>query len=430
MLHAERFENFCVYIFFKLDFTSITNIDFSKNNVIIIIKRSEGGLFTTEKIVIGMTGPFGSGCTYISKFVLAKLGYEYISLSEILRTIAEKQDSTRTELQDVGNSVREEKGYDYLAQEAIARINSSGKTKFVVDSIRNTHEIDALRAEYSSFFLFAVWANRDVRWERTKDKYDGNGTLFDKDDKRDKDEKTESGQQITLCYQMADVIILNEKTIHTEKTDEYKELSSVTKKYVELIEKTGKFEPTEMETLMTMAYANSMRSSCSQRKVGALIIDEFGNAFSSGYNEVPSSERPCKNTYGMCYRRFIRDKIENKIKDTIGDEDKAKTVSEIVKRESKMLDYCRALHAEESAIVNMARLSVSANLNKATLYTTTYPCNLCANKIAQVGIKNVVYYEPYPQKEAKDILNIHGVKQTPFEGVTFNGYFRFMEVLR
>ena len=95
-----------------------------------------------------------------------------------------------------------------------------------------------------------------------------------------------------------------------------------------------------------------------------------------------------------------------------------------------MLDYCRALHAEENAIVNMARLSVSANLNKSTLYTTTYPCNLCANKIAQVGIKQIVYFEPYPQKEAKDTLAAHSVEQTPFEGITFNSYFKFMEVLR
>lgn len=387
-------------------------------------------MFTAEKTVIGMTGPFGSGCTYISKNVLAKMGYEYISLSEILRAATERQDAPRTKLQDVGNSIRIQNGNDYLAQEAIKKIKSSAGTKFVVDSIRNTHEIDALRAEYSNFFLFAVWASHDVRWGRTKDKYNGNGVLFDDDDKRDKDEKSESGQQITLCYQMADVIILNENTIHTEETDEYRKLNGITKKYVDLIEKSTKFEPSEMETLMTMAYANSMRSSCSQRKVGALIIDEFGNAFSSGYNEVPSSERPCKNTYGMCYRKFIRNKLDTKLKDVIGDEELTKTISGIVKSESKMLDYCRALHAEESAIVNMARLSVSANLSKATLYTTTYPCNLCANKIAQVGIKHIVYFEPYPQKEAKDILNIHNVKQTPFEGVTFNGYFRFMEVLR
>ena len=68
---------------------------------------------------------------------------------------------------------------------------------------------------------------------------------------------------------------------------------------------------------MTMAYANSLRSSCSQRKVGALIIDDSGNVFSSGYNEVPSSERSCKNEYGKCYRKYLRDGFENEIESII-----------------------------------------------------------------------------------------------------------------
>jgi deoxycytidylate deaminase len=54
---------------------------------------------------------------------------------------------------------------------------------------------------------------------------------------------------------------------------------------------------------------------------------------------------------------------------------------------------------------------------------------LCANKIAQVGIKHIVYFEPYPMEEAKKILEDKGVEQEPFEGVTYNGYFRLMEVL-
>ena len=181
---------------------------------------------------------------------------------------------------------------------------------------------------------------------------------------------------------------------------------------------------------MSMAYANSMRSSCLQRKVGALIIDTFGNVFSSGYNEVPSLERPCDNIYGECYRKHIRKDLRDKICELLKDENVADNISDIVKNNSKMLDYCRALHAEENAIVNMARLSVSVDLSKSTLYTTTYPCNLCANKIAQVGIKRIVYYEPYPQEEAKKTLDKHKVVQEPFEGVTFNAYFKFMEVLR
>ena len=90
-----------------------------------------------------------------------------------------------------------------------------------------------------------------------------------------------------------------------------------------------------------------------------------------------------------------------------------------------MLDYCRALHAEENAIRNVARFGSSIALRGAVLYTTTYPCNLCANKCASRDFKEVVYLEPYPMKEAKTILDSQRIEQKSFEGITFNGYFRF-----
>lgn len=384
----------------------------------------------SDKIIIGMTGPFGSGCSYIAKNILAKLGYEYVSLSKILKDEINDENLSRSDMQDRGNALRSEKGAGYLAEQAIRFIANSDKNKFVVDSIRNTHEIQKLKDRYTKFYLIATWANKDTRWQRVNGKYGDNNALFEQDDKRDKDEKDENGQQITLCYQMADIILLNEKFIHSQNSEDFGDLQKIVKRYVDLIEQNQPYEPTEMETLMSMAYANSMRSSCSQRKVGALIIDDYGNVFSSGYNEVPTSERPCGKVYGKCYRKHLRSELKNKLTDELGSKDAAENVSDIVKNNFKLLDYCRALHAEENAIVNMARLSVSANLSKATLYTTTYPCNLCANKIAQVGIKRIIYFEPYPQEEAKETLSAHNVKQLPFEGVTFNSYFKFMEVLR
>lgn len=383
-----------------------------------------------EKKIIGLTGPFGSGCSYIAKKILSSKGYNYISLSDILRKTITGGEYSRSVLQDKGNETRATYGAGYLAEKAIEIIDSNDGDKFVIDSIRNTHEIESLKKHFPEFYLLAVWASKDTRWERVKNKYDNNLSVFEKDDKRDKDEKDENGQQITLCYQMADVIVLNETNIYSEQSDDFLAIKKIVERYVKLIEKEDIYEPMEMETLMAMAYANSMRSSCTQRKVGALIIDEYGNVFSSGYNEVPVHERSCKREYGKCYRKFLRENIDEKIQSELNDKEMSNKISSIVKNNSKMLDYCRALHAEENAIINMARLSVSTNHSKATLYTTTYPCNLCANKIAQIGIKKVVYYEPYPQEEAKKTLAAHNVSQVPFEGVTFNSYFKFMEVLR
>ena len=58
---------------------------------------------------------------------------------------------------------------------------------------------------------------------------------------------------------------------------------------------------------------------------------------------------------------------------------------------------------------------------------TTHPCNLCANKIVQAGIAKVVYFEPYPVKEAKAILKEGKVHSEPFEGVTFRAFFKFYQ---
>lgn len=384
-----------------------------------------------DKIVIGLTGPFGSGCTYIAKNFLERAGYHYLSLSQLLRSsVASGSSPSRTEMQNLGNDLREKFGPDILAQKAYDTIMESKDEKWVIDSIRNTHEIEFLKCHFGNFFVIATWADKNTRWNRVQELYSKNQATFETDDTRDSRENAETGQQVTLCYQMADIIVINKKNIVSSGTEDYIELSRTIQRYIDMIEKKQSFVPTEQETLMTMAYANSMRSSCSQRKVGALIIDNYGNVFSSGYNEVPTSERSCKRAYGMCYRKYLRNNFSGKLTKIVQDKESQEKVASAVKEHFKALDYCRALHAEENAIVNMARLGSAKNLSDATLYTTTYPCNMCANKIAQVGIRRLVYFEPYPQEEAKAILESHKVKQIPFEGVTFNGYFRFMEVLR
>lgn len=99
-----------------------------------------------DKIIIGMTGPFGSGCSYIAKEILKKKGYKYISLSAILKgEYGKDKNSTRTELQDFGNDLRAKQGADILAKKAYQKISNSKNEKWVVDSIRNTHEIEFLK---------------------------------------------------------------------------------------------------------------------------------------------------------------------------------------------------------------------------------------------------------------------------------------------
>ena len=43
-------------------------------------------------------------------------------------------------------------------------------------------------------------------------------------------------------------------------------------------------------------------------------------------------------------------------------------------------------------------------LEEATLYCTTYPCHMCAKLILAVGIKRVVYIDPYPKSKAIELF--------------------------
>jgi len=172
-----------------------------------------------NSIFIGLTGPFGSGCTYVAKEHIEKFGYKYVSLSQILREeFQEKKNediNVRNNLQEFGNERRKELGNDYFAKKVMEIINKESDNKesdnkWVIDSIRNTHEIEVFRKMGGQFYLISVWADKNTRWTRVSDKYNGNQKEFNDDDKRDSNENIENGQQISLCYQMADIVVLND----------------------------------------------------------------------------------------------------------------------------------------------------------------------------------------------------------------------------
>jgi deoxycytidylate deaminase len=384
-----------------------------------------------SRIVIGFTGSFGSGCSRIANdFLVRSSGFNYISLSTILKDLFfgqhYKHAQQRCELQDYGNDIRAKNGRAYLAEKAVGIINETPESvNWVVDSIKNLAEVDYLRDTFAGFFLFGVFADYDVRWGRVRSHsyYNGDERIFKTDDDRDSSEKETYGQQVRGCFTSADIIIANNQEFNGGN-DAYLEMQDKVNSYLGLITNSSPRPPSIDEALMAMAYANSQRSSCFKRKVGALIVGEDGTVLSSGFNEVPSGEQACKNLYGKCYRTKLRENYYGLIDGLEISENLKYLIKTKVIDDTKLLDYCRSLHAEENAILNISRYGGSWKLKGASLYTTTYPCNLCANKIAQVQISTVYYHEPYPMKEAKQILDKHKVKQVPFEGVSFKSYFR------
>ena len=70
-------------------------------------------------------------------------------------------------------------------------------------------------------------------------------------------------------------------------------------------------------------------------------------------------------------------------------------------------ELCYAVHAEQNAIIQAAKLGSS--IEGATLYCTHQPCVLCAKMIVNAGINRVVYEEGYPDDFALKIFEEGGV---------------------
>jgi dCMP deaminase len=240
--------------------------------------------------------------------------------------------------------------------------------------------------------------------------------------------------------------------------------------------------PSVNELCMTIAYSLSKKSSCLKRKVGAVIIDTndlstgtceksvaqtLPHIIASGYNEVPAGLKKCifNDEYQKCYRDHLQEMHAMKIKycpncgtgvdpkmscphcqkeyrqhvkfcDACQKEIKesyecgkceTRVFEEYLpgskKTPGKLLDLCRALHAEEMAIMQLSK-SGGKGTGNLVLFATTQPCNLCANKIATAGIKKVVYAEPYDMVEATTVLSQGKVELERFEGVKSSAYFK------
>ncbi len=98
----------------------------------------------------------------------------------------------------------------------------------------------------------------------------------------------------------------------------------------------------------------------------------------------------------------------------------------------KKMDFCRVLHAEENAIIQSA-LTGSISLENFRIYSTYFPNNLCAKMIIQVGIGEVIYWEPYPEIIGEELFfkeTFKDIKRTQYEGVMPAAYFRLFKPLQ
>ncbi|MCI1930102.1 MAG: dCMP deaminase family protein [Clostridia bacterium] len=138
------------------------------------------------------------------------------------------------------------------------------------------------------------------------------------------------------------------------------------------------------EYFMQIAEIVKTRSTCLRRQVGAVIVRE-NRIITTGYNGAPTGTRHCTET-GECLR--------TKLNIPSGERH----------------ELCRALHAEQNAIIQAAKIGVSTE--DATMYVTLQPCVICAKMAINAGIKRIVFKGVYPDKFAIEMLNEAGVTLT------------------
>jgi dCMP deaminase len=134
---------------------------------------------------------------------------------------------------------------------------------------------------------------------------------------------------------------------------------------------------------MEMARLVASWSSCFQpsRAIGAVIVKDK-RVMTTGYNGAPAGVRTCKER-GECMRRRL--------------DIPSGTRTEL----------CYAIHAEQNAVVQAAKLGVS--IDGGTCYCTHQPCSVCARILANAGIRRIVFEQGYPDDFALQILNEAGV---------------------
>ena len=163
---------------------------------------------------IGLTGMMASGKGEVVK-VLEELGYRYTSLSDIVREEAALtgRTVTRNEMQDIGNRLRSNGGPGILGKMVCEKIRNLPPENWVIDGIRNPHEVTELR-KLESFTLLAVISARDIILKRLTERMRDTDIadpqqLNERLDREMGKNEPEGGQQVGKCIEISDHFIDN-----------------------------------------------------------------------------------------------------------------------------------------------------------------------------------------------------------------------------
>ena len=413
----------------------------------------------------------------LDEFDYYYLTFFYHRLATVIRTFGNPEKES--------SHVKDAKTYDHVF-DVVKLINvlvkglrhKKEKCRIVIDSIRNVIEASYLKERYGAFYLIAICTEKregfleeKITKHYDKEKHDdflvAYNTIKRFVDKEAESKEYEEGKfshpNTALCVANADIHIANRRNDPANKQwgTYFKNMYEQWMKFASLMLHPGLITPSAEERCMSVAYVSSFNSSCVSRKVGAVITNQAHAIRTIGWNDAPYGQLPCGlrslselteekkcEFRDICFSEFERDKEEKRY-DNCSFIDSVKKdyidISKYEDREGVPFSYCfrsldnkysgeknqvhtRSLHAEENALIQMAKYG-GEPLKNGVIYVTASPCELCSKKLYQVGIRRIVYIEDYPGIAMEQIIHT-GVQQPElkrFEGAfgdSFNKLYR------
>ncbi|MPR00981.1 hypothetical protein F0169_02150 [Pseudomonas sp. MAFF 212408] len=298
--------------------------------------------------------------------------------------------------------------------------------RIVIDAIRNPYEAFFLKRRYANFYLVSINTSNFERLNSLR----GYRKLSDHEikilDDKEYPEKISGmkkfvAQNVQECIEISDIHIYNSKSSEFTHNDLVSQLAW----YVTLMMHPGLVMPTSIESCMQIAYTAKQSSGCISRQVGAVVTDEFYSVKAIGWNNTPQGQTPCmlRSAEDLLEGRNKSDYSEYELKSSEFRQAVSVKYSQLIatnKTSNRNFSFCfksvqneiegeknqvhtRALHAEENAFMQIAKHG-GQQLSGGVLFTTASPCELCAKKAYQLGLKKIVYIDPYPGIATQHIL--------------------------
>jgi deoxycytidylate deaminase len=331
------------------------------------------------------------------------------------------------------------------ARELLDKATAPEKNVYLLYQFKRREEIDLLRSVYGrAFFQVSVYSRRGARVDNLSRRFAegqnrGNALTYrgpaEEIVQRDENESDEKhGQRVSRIFHDADVIV------NSDKGEE--DVDRQVRRFCDLLFGSNRISPNKNEYGMFAAKAAALRTLDLSRQVGVAIFSKDGEIISMGSNEVPkagggtywSDDPEAKDDRDYQRGYDANDKRKAQLLLELFDLAKVRNAKKLADakliQESQFMDaleYGRIIHAEMSAICDAARLGRS--VQDAVLFTTTFPCHLCAKHVVAAGIKKVIFLEPYPKSLAaslhSDSIMIEGAdrgKYATFDGVSFEHF--------